>query len=65
MSGATMPPATPSCQPLSSLHGALTVPGDVCVLVPLKTAWSLGSSSSSLLPVPGPLLLGCIICRAS
>ena len=54
MSGATVPPATPSCQPLGYLQGAVTVPGDVCALVPLIAARSLGSSPSSLLLLPGP-----------
>lgn len=36
MSGATIPPVTPLCQSLSSPHSALTVPGDVCALVPLS-----------------------------
>lgn len=52
------PPATPSCLPPGSLQGALTVPGDACALVPLIAAWSLGSSPSPLLLVPGTPLVG-------
>lgn len=47
----------PSCHPIVSeclLQGAATVRGDVCPLVPLIAAWSLGWSSSSLPLVPGP-----------
>lgn len=62
MPGVTAPPATPSRQPLGSLQGAFTVPGDACALVPLTAAWSLGSSPHPSSWCLGPLPLHVTIC---